>query len=45
MLTGVNETPGAREIAANLITLPTHLAVSEKTATRIATKVQEDFPA
>ncbi len=38
------QTPGARQIAERLITLPTHVAVSESTAARIAVKIQESFP-
>ena len=37
------KTPGAREIAARLITLPTHLAVNELTANRIAAMVEKYF--
>lgn len=36
-------TPGARQIAERLITLPTHMSVSESIAARIANEIQERF--
>jgi dTDP-4-amino-4,6-dideoxygalactose transaminase len=36
-------TPGAAQIAQNLITLPTHTGITEKLAKKIARKVNEIF--
>jgi dTDP-4-amino-4,6-dideoxygalactose transaminase len=36
-------TPGASEVARNLITLPTHMGITETLATEIAQKVKDFF--
>ena len=40
---GSAQTPGARQIAGHLITLPTHLSINEKTAVSIAGEVKKTF--